>query len=368
MKLACALALVCGSALAACDAPAPSANFSVPVHGNPFGVVASSDGCWLFVSLPGRAEIAVLSRGGGKVEVKHTVKIAGEPTGMVLTHDARTLIVAAGPQVLFVDAKKLTGGTAEMTSISDGQDPGSVYVNVTADDKTLFVSEEAAASISVIDLEHGRRRIGGIPAGRAPIALTFSADEKYLYSTSQVAPPGWNWPKACTQEGRGSADIVNPEGAVIVVDVARARTDPEHSVVSRVAAGCSPVRLALAAGHVYVTARNSNAVVAFDEAKLVVDPTHARLGMTEVGPSPVPVIAVSGGKTVIAGNSNRFAKNQSKPQMLDVLAGDPLRVTGHIPAGSFPREMRLSPDGNTLFLTNFRSGSVQILDLKRVLP
>jgi DNA-binding beta-propeller fold protein YncE len=292
---------------------------------------------------------------------------------MVLTHDGRTLIAAGGPLVTFLDVARLTSGKGdpEIASISDGEKASSVYVNVTADDKTLFVSDEAAQSITVVDLEHGRKIIGTIPVGLAPIALTFSKDEKYLFTTSQAALPDWNWPKACKPEGQdpAKAEIKNPEGAVIVVDVARAKTDPAHAIAARVPAACSPVRIAMApAGdRIYVTARNSNAVLAFDAAKLIGDPEHARAGMSTVGTAPVPVIVVNGGKTVVVGNSNRFDADQSKLQVLDVLSGDPLKVTGHIPAGAFPREMRVSGDGNTLFLTNFSSDTVEVVDLRRAL-
>lgn len=108
-------------------------------------------------------------------------------------------------------------------------------------------------------------------------------------------------------------------------------------------------------------------MLAFNTAKLVSDPDHARVGMAAVGTAPVPVIVVDGGKKLLVGNSNRFDADQSKQQVLDVLSGDPLAVTGHIPAGAFPREMRLSDDGETLFLTNFASDTVEIVDLKRAL-
>jgi DNA-binding beta-propeller fold protein YncE len=36
---------------------------------------------------------------------------------------------------------------------------------------------------------------------------------------------------------------------------------------------------------------------------------------------------------------------------------------GTIPAGAFPREMAVSADGRTLFLTNFGSQSLQAIDI-----
>jgi DNA-binding beta-propeller fold protein YncE len=41
-------------------------------------------------------------------------------------------------------------------------------------------------------------------------------------------------------------------------------------------------------------------------------------------------------------------------------------VLGIILAGAFPREMRVSADERTLFLTNFGSNSLQMLDISRL--
>jgi len=70
---------------------------------------------------------------------------------------------------------------------------------VTSDDKFLFVSEEAASAVTVIDLDHARSArfgagsiIGKIPVGRAPIALTFSPDERaglFPKNQSENRPP-----------------------------------------------------------------------------------------------------------------------------------------------------------------------------------
>ena len=158
----------------------------------------------------------------------------------------------------------------------------------------------------------------------------------------------------------------------MVIDVTRAERDPEHAVDSRVPAGCSPVRMAIspAGDRVYVTSRNSNAVVAFDEAKLISDPAHARLGMAAVGAAPVPIAVVSNGKLVVAGNSNRFAGG-GEAQSLTLLdaakfQGNQDAAIGSIPAGAFPREMRVSSDGRTLFLTNFGSNSLQVMDVDKL--
>jgi DNA-binding beta-propeller fold protein YncE len=370
-----AFIIFAGFVRAECNEAASSPVVSVALPGHPFAVIPSTGhqaGCWLFVSLD-NGNIAVLRRDNGRVELEHTVKVKGHPLGMVLTPDGKSLIVASGHFILFLDVKRLKSGKGDPTtaSISDGENPMSGYLNVTADGRFLFVSNEAVQTISVADLEHGRESIGTIPVGIGPIALTFSKDGRYLYTSSLTAPSDWNWPKSCKPEGQdpATAEATKPEGAIIVVDVERAKTDPAHSVVSRVPAACSPARIALSPSgkRIYVTARGSNAVLAFDTDKLVSDPDHARLAMTLVGTAPVPVAVADTGKLVIVGNSNRFDTDQSKAQALDVLSADPLQVVSQIQAGAFPREMKLSSDGATLFVTNSSSDSLQIVDLKRAI-
>ena len=371
-----------------CNVLAPSPSVTIAVPTSPFAVTPTRDGCWLFVSgvggAGGKTGVAVLQRDAGRITLARMVPLSSRgATGMALTHDGKLLVVAAGDSVDFLDVGRLISGAAQplLGSFGDGSGAGSVYANITADDKLLFVSDEGSRSITVVDLERARANgykaaaiVGKIPVGNAPIALTFSPDGKWLYTTSEGALPEWQWPKACKPEGGdpAKAAVSNPEGAVIVVDVARARTDPAHAVAARIPAGCSPVRMAISPGgeRIYVTARNSNAVLTFDTAKLVADPEHARLAMVPVGAAPVPVAVIDGGRKIVVGNSNRFAKS-GEPQSLTVLDAARMRdgaaaTLGTIPAGAFPREMAVSSDGRTLFLTNFGSQSLQVIDIERL--
>jgi len=107
--------------------------------------------------------------------------------------------------------------------------------------------------------------------------------------------------------------------------------------------------------------------VVFDTARLTSDASNARVAMVPVGASPVPVAVIDSGRKVVAGNSNRFATTQ-RPQDLTVLdaariADGPAAALGTISAGVFPREMAVSADGRTLFLTNFGSQSLQVIDI-----
>ncbi len=369
-----------------CNAAAPSPSVNIDLPSNPFRAVVTRDGCWIFASLGNG--IAVLKRSGGTIAVERTVPIPRQEynsealpapvsvAGLALTHDQELLIGAANYGAVFLDVQSLISGANNAVAgfiSTTGGPGGSVYVNVTSDDKRVFVSEEGAESITVIDLEKARRDgytsraiIGKIPTGEAPIALTFSPDEKWLYSTSERSLQAWNWPGAC---GPNSGV---PAGAVLVVDVERARTNPAQSVVSEVPAGCDTVRAAVSpkGDRLYVTSRIDNLVLTFDAEKLRTDPDHALLRITTVGPAPVPIAVIDNGRKILAGNSNRFARS-SGTETLSILDASKIEsgedaLLGTIPTGAFPREMDISADGNTLFVTNAASHSLQIIDLQHL--
>jgi DNA-binding beta-propeller fold protein YncE len=374
---------------ARCDTPARDAITHVSIDGNPFTPVPSLDGCYIFVSTAqpnprARPGVAVISRVGGKVTVLGKFPVRGSPTGAVLTHDGAILIVTTGGGVEFLDAANLVSGRGgpELGFMPIGNASETIFANISRDDHLLFVSEERAHAIAVIDLTKARKTrfstgsvIGEIPTGNAPIALTFSSDEQYLYTTSQAAPEQLNWPEACVREGQDpkTAAPDHAQGAILVVDVARAGTDPEHSVVAAAPAGCNPVRLALSLDGktLYATARGDNMLLGFDTAKLISDPAHAITGRVQVGTAPVGIAVFGEGKRIVVTNSNRFAQNANEPQWLSVidaekLSAGPAAVLGTIPAGAFPRELRVTADGKTLLATNFLSQTVEIVDLARL--
>lgn len=372
-----------------CNAAAEDPISYVSLPGHPFSTIATPDGCWLFVSVtssnPRSANgVAVLSRADGHITLKKVVPVEAGPTGMVMTHDGQLLIVADDDNVVFLDVSRMITGRGDpmLGYFSDGDFSGSVYANVTADDQTLFVSDENTETITVINLEKARAegfkdtaKIGKIATGAAPIALTFSPDGRWLYTTSQSAPKSYNWPIACKPEGQdpSTAKPEYPEGAIIVVDVARAKIDPANSVVAKVPAGCSPVRLARTptGDRVFVTARNSNALLAFDTTRLRTDSEHARIGTVPVGTSPVGVAVANEGKLVFVTNSNRFSSKRTARQTLTVIdalnvGAGPAAILGSVPAGAFPREFGQSPDGQTLFVANYNSNELEVIDLKRL--
>lgn len=373
-----------------CNAPARDAETMFEVPGNPFQALPTADGCTIFVSLTSangsRPGLAVVRRDGGKLSVERVVQLTGNPTGMQITHDGHLLVIAAGNRLAFVDADRAISGRGNpvLGYLDEPGTLGRIYANVSADDKYAFVADERANTITVVDLDAARHNgfrgsmiVGKIPTGPLPISVTFSPDGKWLYTTSEMAPRSLGWKAECPREGSATdAQPVNPQGAILVVDAARAITDAAHSVVAAVGAGCSTVRLVLSPSgdRVYVSARNSNALLVFDREKLTSDPSHSLIATVPVGTAPVGVAVVDSGRAVVVTNSNRFGgtRAEDKPSLSVVdaskVGAGASAVVGSIPSGDFPREMRVTADGQTLVLTNFASRTIELVDLARALP
>lgn len=370
----------------------------VELPGDPFQAIPAADGCHVFVSLAGPVEpgdprrppqpgapkggVAVVNL-AGEPSLARVISLEGSPYGMALTHDGQLLIVASDDRVAFIDSARLTVGSADaiLGYLNDAPMAGRVYANVTHDDHWLFLSDESTRTISVVDLVNALASgfqasavVGQIPVGRAPIALTFSPDHRLLYTTSQVAPDDYGWPPVCrppaSEVARQGSSYA--EGAILVVDVGRAIRDPAHAVIAAVPAGCNPVRLVTSPnGDVaYVSARTDNVVLAFDTRNLLADPAKALIGRVPVGDAPVGVAVLDDGARLVVTNSNRFGDTNAA-QSLTIIDTRKIRdgenaILGTVPAGVFPRELRVTENQQTLLLTNFGSKTLAVFDVARL--
>jgi DNA-binding beta-propeller fold protein YncE len=362
------------------------ARYDVVVPADPAGIAVSADGRSAFVTLSSANPaspngIGVLECSQGRYRLVRVVPLESDPFGIALTHDQQLLLVADDRFVAFLSAPAaLQGRPALLGHLQDGAgdvedvDPASIYVNVTTDDRYAFVSDEHNATITVINLRQARRDgfsraaiIGKIPVGYAPIALTFSNDGRYLLTTSEDAPPAYDWPATCHQEGVApSAARPRPPGAIIAIDVDRAENDPPSAVVGRARADCSPVRLSLSpdGATAWVTNRESGTLIAFSTTKLVFGAVDARLATIAVGSNPVPVAATQDGRYVLVGETNRFGTGGTAAAgKLVVVDAASKRVVGEIPVGRFPRELAVG--GGNVFLANNRSDTITIFDASR---
>ena len=343
---------------------------TLPVTGHPFAAESSDDGCWLFVSLSGTARrrggVAVLHNEGGRFVPARTVPLAEDATGLSLSHQGDRLLVASGDSVLVLDVGRLESGDPkpEMGRIREPSGSQPIYVALSADDRLAFVSDERAASITVIDLARAEREgfgrlavVGRIAQGTAPVGLALSPDGAWLYATSQRAGASARFPNRCRVESREDT-LEHPEGFLSVINVAKAAIDPAHALRVAVPAGCNPVRVALASDGktAWVTARGEDAVYAIDLA----DPAAAS-GISRrrfaVGSSPVGVAVPPGSGRVWVSDSGRFSTANGEVQTVASADAPAVRV----PSGRFPRDLRFLPDGRTLVVAVFGSQAVQLV-------
>jgi DNA-binding beta-propeller fold protein YncE len=269
-------------------------------------------------------------------------------------------------------------------------DAGTLSVAITPDGRYAFVDNEYGiapgsvlnGNIGVVAIQRdasgnfisGTTLIGQIPTGGIAIAgMLLSHDSNRLYVTSELTGAGII-PAAtgnpilfhgnCTQ-----TNTANPSytGILSVIDVASAEVTPDNtSIMSTVAAGCSPTRMVETADDktLWLSARGDNRVLAFDTSLLESNPDVSLVGYTNSGGNaPVGLGLFDKDHYLAVANSDRFSTPLVDGNVAILDVSDPTRasVIETTPAGLFPREIDVGPDDSTLYLTNFASKTLQVI-------
>ena len=368
--------------------------------GSAFGVAVTPDGRYGFAAVPGGSVIDVLrmaKTASGRPVLVRSISVPGAPLGETITPDGKYLLAADGSGAVVLSVARAESGAAGAvlgtlaapagSGNPQGALPASaIEVATSRDGRYAFVTLEYDQRAAVFNLagalSHGfggADYVGSIPLGQAAVGLAVSPDGRWLYATSEVAAPAQHPvgirasparsgpPLSASQATRAGILPNEPPGTLTLIDLRRAETDPAHSVVATVDAGCQPVRVVTAANgtQVWVTARASDDVLCFAAARLVTDPSHALVAVVRVGEAPVGLTAVRDGALIVVADSNRFSvtgahANLTVVSVANVLDGRPA-IVGHIPAGLFPRDMTAAPNG-TVLVSNFSSGQVEAVD------
>ncbi len=350
----------------------------VAVGGRPFGVATTSDGKWTFVSgddlgssgAGSSGQVAVFSDSGFAPKPVRTISLpAPSVAGETLTHDGRYLLAAEGSGAVVVSVARaeqgaphaVLGALSQPGSAGAGLAGSAIEVVTSPDDHFAFVADEYANELAVFNLHtaiassfHDSGYVGTIPLGQSVVGMAVSPDGKRLYATSEAAATG--------------ATVNSGSGTVTAIDVQRAETAPASAVISTAQAGCGAVRIAVSPDGktVWVTARESDELLAFSAAKLITAPSKALIAKVKVGEAPVGLAIVDHGQRIVVADSDRFDLPGATPELSVIdtsaaLAGKPA-LLGAIPAGQFPRELSLEPNGTTLLVTNFASGQLEAIN------
>jgi DNA-binding beta-propeller fold protein YncE len=360
------------------------------------------DGRYGFAAVPGGGtsgsviDVLRMAEGAsGRPVLVRSIPVAGQPLGETITPDGKYLLAADGNGTVVISAARAESGAGNavlgMLSAPSGTgqaalSASAIEVATSRDGQYAFVTLEYDQRAAVFDLAKAVSRgfgspdyVGSIPLGQSAVGLVVSPDDRWLYATSEAAtvaqhPVGIRAPAVqrvptlpAGQAARAGIGPKEPPGTLTLIDLQRAETDPEHSVVTTVDAGCEPVRVITAANgtQVWVTARASDDVLCFAAARLVTDPSHALVAVVRVGEAPVGLTAVRNGTLIVVADSNRFSApgghaDLSVINVAEALDGRPA-IVGNIPAGLFPRDMTAAPNG-TVLVSNFRSGQLETVN------
>lgn len=387
---------------------APARISTYPTLGNPTAATASQDGGYVFVSVTnvggpnystpdseaGKRHgvvsgLQVFRNSGGKLQSIGIVRLRDKgANGVTLLPGGKTLVVGVGDAgVAFVDVQDAIHGAAKPYFAAQGKSAGTYDVVSTPDGKYLFAANEyghfqgqrgnvgiLAVRFDAVGRVRSARTIGHIPAGNKVPSLAISPDGSRLYVAREILPTkGVARFSAASNPVLAKNDCVQrigtpprPNGLITVVDVKRAIAagSGQSAILSEVAAGCSPVRVIEAkdADTLFVSARGDNKILTFSPHLLDSDPEHAFLrGFSSGGVAPVGIRLFAGERRLLVANSNRFEDSNGGVAVLDVSRPEQPVIVQTIPAGEFPRNVNLSPDGRSLYLTDYTSRTLEII-------
>jgi len=308
--------------------------------------------------------------------------------GLVLLRGGQTLVVGVGDEgVAFLNVQDMLNGHATPTIVSQGEKAGTFDVAATPDGRYIFAANEYGVidgqrgNVGVIATgvdEHGLvanpKPIRQIPVGDVVPSLTLSHDGRRVNVATELVPSthapaiaGANDPLLaktdCIQK-KGTSARRNGFISVIDTELATETSPTREPIVARVAAGCSPVRLAESAdgSSLFVTARGDNAVLQYNAAILPTDPEHSfQRAIPSGGDAPVGLRLFDHDRLIAVANSNRFS---DAPGNLAILtATNTPALLERLPAGLFPRNISNSTSDGELLLTNYTSRTLSLISV-----
>ncbi len=383
--------------------------------GNPTTAIATLDGKYVLVSVTnvgGPNFTGADSMANGRHDVVSGLQIfrnadgvlkpyrflpLGTPSanGLAFLPDGKTIVVGVGDAgVAFINVQDAIHSKAVPYFAGQGADAGTFDVVVSPDGKYVFSSNEygvinqSRGNVGIIAVHadpNGRvvhpETLGQLATGDVVPSLALSADGSRLYVASELVPAhdpphiagGWNplLTKGDCVQRKGTP--ARPNGFITVIDTQRLIDFQRRavSVLSRVASSCSPVRLAEAADSsaLFVGARGDNQILVFSPRLMESDPEHALLqAFSSNGEAPVGVRLFAQDRMLAVANSNRFADAPGSAAIFSIAKSGDATMRQTLTVESFPRNITLSPDGRSLYLTNYISRVLQVISTQNFQP
>jgi YVTN family beta-propeller protein len=252
-----------------------------------------------------------------------TITVGRRPRGLALSRDGSRLYVAADG-VAVVDTRALK----VLEHLQPGSDP--VDLALARGERQLFVANENASAVSVVDVRDGRL-IKRIPVARKPQAVRISPNGEWVAVVSNLDPLVTLIDSHLLESVRTTSLGTRPVGLVFASDGREAYVvDTRDAGVYRIGMPSStpgaPVRAA-SVGRLVQLPRIGRPI------GIVLDSSRRRLYVSAGSSDAVSVVAVDGG-----------------------------RLIQEVRVGAHPRGLALTPDDRLLFTANTASNDVSVVD------
>jgi YVTN family beta-propeller protein len=345
-----------------------------PHHASPAGIVVSPDGSKVWLALDDRDEVVqadVVTR-----KVKRTVKVSGAPFGLALDPAGTNLFVTCrgGDRVIALD----TTTFREVGSIAVGAGPLGIAFCSTSVGSRLVVANSISDDISVL-AAFPLQEISRVAAGREPYAVTATADGARALVANRMV-------------GLSSLKSV-PSSEVTIVDAVAARAIRRESLESaHLSEGICVVPSRAWALNPLVKVRNLVPITqvahgwVMSSGLAITDLKHGgiiQMPLDEANdyfadPSGIIVDShgkrayiASGGADVVSvvdlDRVERWLETATPAARSDAIYDLSLSseyVLGRIRTKRNPRQLALSPDGQTLFVAERLADSVLVVDTR----
>ena len=358
-----------------CAAAGLTAGPARPVYQSPYAVAVSPDGSRLYVSHHTAGVVSAVDPAAGKVV--GTVAVGGEAAGLALSADGKTLYAASGQDgtVSVIDAtspkvlRKLAAAQAAFG------------LALSRDGKTLYVCDRFLNRVNVVDTATGQ--VGHhLPVSREPLFCALAPDGKTLYVSNQLPlGPASDPGNAAavdlydTASRKHLGELKLPAGGTDVQQIV-CSSDGRWAYVVHVLGRFNIPPTQLERGWV-----NNSAVTIIDcQARKV----HCSLLLDEVShgyANPVAAVISPDGKTLAVSffgvhelalidlERLHAALAKEKPARLPELVNELslLRrydcIRRSPSGGRGPRGVAFDPKGTTLYVANYYSDSLGIVDV-----
>ena len=384
------------------QAQAESKQASGPeAYRSPNCLALSPDGKTLYATDHTGGNVSILDTAGNAK--RGEIGLRGKPIGIALSADGDTLYVAehGSGTVAVIDTAK----NAVAARISVGRWPTAVALAGKA--RRLYVCNQDSHTVSVVDLAQGTgKQIKQVPVIREPSSVAVTPDERFVVVANLLAHGPNTEPTLAAKVSiidagklAVSATVKLPPGSTIVRDVCVSPDGKWAYVIHGLGRFNLPMTqlergwvntyalsiIDIAKGNRLVTmlldGLNQGAA---DPHSVVCSSDGARLWISHAGTHEISFLEIGRVHELLSGKMfeelaslkdgmrpNVWVRIQKDRKVIAELENDltALHVAGAIrrapSGGNGPRGIALSPDEKKLFVANYYSGSVAVLDAAR---